>query len=138
MSAACFQSSPSSWRVARRKRDRWELRSHSNQCALMSPDVLLQTVCVCDVCVCLFVLKTEGASYLDGPRCAAESHCCSLESKNHSKGTSLHASPSALYPAQALYLFNTHTHTHIHAMKLHNCQQQITVNLMSHTAVINN
>ena len=117
MSVVCFQSSLSSWSAAKRKRDRWELRSHSiinvHWWAEMRCSRLVLCVWVWHLCV-LVCVKERWASHLGGPRCAAESHCCSLRSKSHSKGTSLHVWPSALYPAQAKYLFKTHTHTHTH------------------------
>lgn len=58
-------------------------------------------------------------SHLGEPRCAAESHCCSLGNRSHSKDTSLPAAPSVLFPAQATYLQIKHTHKNICDLQKH-------------------
>lgn len=58
--------------------------------------VSTQSQCCVHVFVCV---KGRGISHPGGPRCGAENHCCSLGSRRHSRGTSLHASPSLLCPA---------------------------------------
>lgn len=53
-SAVCLQSGPSSWRTARRRRDRWRLRWHRNQAFKhWRAQMCFHTITVLCVCACL-------------------------------------------------------------------------------------
>lgn len=98
------------------QKDEGQMDAQMTHCALtlkVPRCIFGQSQCCVYVLVCV---KGRGISHPGGPRCAAESHCCSLGSRSHSRGTSLLASPSLLCPASGACLSNTNMQTQTHRM----------------------